>query len=186
MGFFDFLFKKNDSKKVAPKKADSQNKTKEIKCFECFKRLDESDCYKFNNNVYCKECYNRRRAVESQMGYEPPRQYEATERAKTFVCKHCQKELALKYRHVDKVCSECYEKIKSAKAEPSRSSSDFKMLIRNVFFLKDRGVVVDGSIILGEIKVNDMVTANGKSFLVRGIKLDNKLANCAFAGATNV
>lgn len=66
--------------------------------------------------------------------------------------------------------------MKMGKPIPQRSENEFFMLIKDVFFVKGKGVVINGFVQSGQISVNESIVVKGKSFKVRGIKIDKGLA----------
>ena len=171
MGLFDFLKKKKHSVE---------------KCEQCFRKIDPMTCRKATQKTYCEECYNRIITLENQRGDYGLEPREITESSKTFVCKKCAKKLALKYMQSNDICVECFEKSQNAHGTEPIDDSGFKMMIQDVFFLKNRGVVVVGDVSSGQIAVNDTVTVKGKDFRIRGITKDSKLLDRTATGDRDV
>ncbi|MBQ9762041.1 MAG: hypothetical protein IJV82_03080 [Oscillospiraceae bacterium] len=88
-----------------------------------------------------------------------------------------------------KYCQECYNRkmaIIQQTAGQTQAENNFKFFIKDVYFLKDRGVVVEGIISSGLIRTNDKVAVNGKSVSVRGIKVKTGLIEQAKASNETV
>ena len=86
-------------------------------------------------------------------------------------------------------CQECYNRktvIVQQTGGQRPEDFDFQMLIIDVFFLRGKGIVIDGIVQKGQIFVDEYIVANGKSFKVRGIKTENGISDKATVGTAKV
>lgn len=103
-------------------------------------------------------------------------------------CAQCFREVGeTKYWKIDgkQYCQECYTKKISLKNQNGGNLSehrDFKMSVEDVFFVKNKGVVLTGRISSGTVCFGDTVIVNDKEYKVIGIEMFRKLVNNAKEG----
>ncbi len=117
--------------------------------------------------------------------------FDILKKAKSEKCDACHRTIK-ENAHIlnnKKYCQECYN-IKKAftnnNVDQAPTKEEFEFFIKDVYFKQNRGVVLDGIILSGQIKANNEIFANGKSFLVRGLKTKNGVVDLAKASDENV
>ena len=82
-------------------------------------------------------------------------------------------------------CQDCYNKKITLRNQNGGNLSehrDFEMPVEDVFFVKNRGVVLCGKISSGVVCFGDIITVNGKEYKVIGIEMFGKLLDSAKEG----
>lgn len=117
-------------------------------------------------------------APEAASVFRPEAATEPTSEARDFICRACGKELPVKYRYKDGLCTECAEHVPAGTAGALFS---FSMTVEDVFLIS-RGVVLCGAVEGGSVRKGDQVLVNGVSYTVLGIEREKKLVHAASAG----
>lgn len=103
-------------------------------------------------------------------------------------CVHCFREVGeTNYWKIDgkQYCRDCYNKKITLRHQQGGNLSeyrDFEMSVEDVFFVKNRGVVLTGKISSGVVCVGDIVTVDSKEYKVIGIEMFRKLLDSAKEG----